>query len=119
MERMSPFPVRRTAWAIVLAAVAACAERVPPPCVRRCTDVCPSGEMCSAGFCAREGDTCEPTFESVSTGTGVACALDQLHRMWCWGDNAHELIESSDLRTVGRAFVVGDDRWDSISLGGG
>src|SRR5205814_420243 len=55
----------------------------------------------------------------VSTGNGVACALDQLHRMWCWGDNAHLLIEDSDVRTVGRAFVIGNDRWDSISVGGG
>ncbi|HEU0030264.1 MAG TPA: hypothetical protein VFQ53_06525 [Kofleriaceae bacterium] len=89
-------------------------------CSQRCTSDadCTAG-TCSAGFCAADGETCEPSFERVEAGGGFACALDQFHRLWCWGSNADHQIDSSDQARFDRAVVVGERRWDAIALGGG
>ncbi|MCW5807775.1 MAG: hypothetical protein KIT31_35810 [Deltaproteobacteria bacterium] len=105
--------------AVVMIGAVACSERVRPMCWTRCEDGCASDEACSSGYCAPAGATCEPTFERVAAGTGFACALDQLGRLWCWGDNLHFQVSPSETRQFPRAVVVGDDRWDGVSAGGG
>jgi alpha-tubulin suppressor-like RCC1 family protein len=106
-------------WLVFVVALAACGDQLQPPCSRPCGDGCPSGMTCSVGFCADAGETCEPTFETVATGTGFACALDQFDRAWCWGTNDDRQLADDERRTFTRATVAGARRWQSISAGGG
>ncbi|HEX4417006.1 MAG TPA: hypothetical protein VH165_03860, partial [Kofleriaceae bacterium] len=91
----------------------------PGSCMQACGDGCPADQTCSAGFCAAAGQTCEPVFEHVSAGAGFGCALDSLHRLWCWGDNTYHQIDSSSDVQITRAKVVGDRLWDSVVAGNG
>lgn len=75
--------------------------------------------MCSAGFCTGKGQTCEPTFSRVVTGTFTACAVDQFDRWWCWGSNADNQISPSGKAVFGKATLVSGHRWQTLSLGGG
>jgi len=104
---------------MVLAVVACGSEALDRPCSIECLESCPGGMTCSAGFCATDRATCEPSFERVATGTGFACATDQYDRAWCWGANGDRQLEDSARPFIGRAIVVGERRWDSISVGGG
>ncbi|MBA2543839.1 MAG: hypothetical protein H0V17_29615, partial [Deltaproteobacteria bacterium] len=70
---------------VAIALATGCGDQNPGPCSIPCDDGCPGGTTCSVGFCAADGDTCEPAFAAVTAGGGFACALDQFGRAWCWG----------------------------------
>ena len=105
-------------WSIVILLVA-CGDQIDPPCAIPCGDGCPAGLTCSVGFCAEEGETCDPDLQKLSAGAGYACGVDQFGRAWCWGDNQDRQIADTDRRVFERATVAGARRWDAIAAGGG
>ncbi len=105
-------------WSIVILLVA-CGDQIDPPCAIPCGDGCPSGLTCSVGFCAADGETCDPDLQQLSAGAGYACGVDQFGRAWCGGDNQHRQIADTDRRVFERATVAGARRWDAIAAGGG
>jgi len=90
-----------------------------PACAITCTDECPGDLECKHGVCVGDGDPCEPTFRSVSAGTGFSCALDTRDLLWCWGANTHHQLDASETPYIPRATQLGKKHWDAISAGGG
>ena len=88
------------------------------PCSISCTTDCPDGLRCEGGVCVADGETCTPTFVAVATGTGFACAIDDAHALWCWGDNTHHVIAAGDQPTYTVATRIASPlAFDTISAG--
>jgi alpha-tubulin suppressor-like RCC1 family protein len=108
-----------------VAGVACYASPSEPPCSITCTDTCPDGLTCRGGYCAAGSDTCSSMppapigFTAVAAGADFACALDVDHVRWCWGNNAHHVVDPSDAAM----FVYptrgsgGEPAWASLSAG--
>jgi hypothetical protein len=58
-------------------------------------------------------------WSSVSAGGFQTCALDDQHRVWCWGGNqAHNLGRGGDNQDSARAALVStDERFDAVDCG--
>jgi len=54
--------------------------------------------------------------DDVSAARGVACAVDRKQRVWCWGDNAHGVVQRAP---VGPVPVPGPEGVVAVSAGQG
>lgn len=106
-------------WAL-LALVASC-YRAPAPdqsCAIRCTGECPDGLTCLGGYCVEPGQVCQPSFASLTAGTGFACGVDDRKALWCWGSNTRSQIDPGERLQFPLATRIDGLAWDLVDAGG-
>jgi alpha-tubulin suppressor-like RCC1 family protein len=107
--------------AVVLLGLGACYDTPTgdEPCAITCVSECPGDLTCTNGFCVGPGEECTAAFTSITMGAGVACALDELSDLWCWGNNDRHQIDPGDTPVFPVAHRIAGRKYQQVSAGRG
>ncbi len=125
--------MNRAAFALALAALAGCHERVqlldgettiPEDCLQCASyGVCEAAEdgtACSVGVCrsgACETDPAGKAIAMVAAGENNTCAITDAKELFCWGDNSRGQVGVGNTEPQPLPVLVESGPWDSVAVG--